>query len=158
MQEHKCLTFALLTSLGLLAGCGEDFSGGSRVLAPQQEEQSRAPFPQEFNTRLNSSLLISGTRCKGDETTELNGRGSLCEARNYLIYIDNVNICDSSAICTEFVVIPIVASLEDIDARNPDSRVFFITSKSPTTGAQDNILENVAVESDMNGNGSVFFK
>ena len=158
MQVHKYLTFSLLASLGLLTGCGEDISGGSRVFTPQQEEQSRAPFPQEFSTRLNSSLQISGMRCKGDETTVPNGRGSLCEARNYLIYIDNVNFCDGSGICTDYIIIPIVAHLDDIDARNPDSRVFFITSKSPTTDAQDSILKAVAVESDLNGNGSVFFK
>jgi len=158
MQTHKYIAFSILASLVLQGGCGEDFSGGSRVIVPQQEELSRAPFPEVFRTRLNSSLLLSGDRCRGEETTEPNGHGSLCEAGNYLIYIDDINICDSSGSCTDFVVTPIIGRLEDTDARDQDTRFFFIIPKSLTTSTQKNILENVVIESDLNGNGFVFFR
>lgn len=158
MHAHKLLTITFITSLMLVTACGEDFSGGSRVFTPQQEEQPSIPFPVVFSTRLNNSLLVAGNRCRGDETTETGGHGSQCVAGNYLIYIDDVNICDSSGICTDFVVTPIVGSLEDTNARNPGEKVFFIIPESETSGAQKSILDSVALEVDINGNGTVFFR
>jgi hypothetical protein len=157
MRVQKLSTITFMASVMLLTACGEDFSGGSRVFTPQQEEQPTIPSPVEFRTRLNNSLLIAGVRCKGDETTEPGGHGSQCVAGNYLVFIDDVNICNSG-ICTDFVVTPIVGSLEDINTRDPISKVFFIIPESEVSGAQKTILDNVALEVDINGNGAVFFR
>jgi hypothetical protein len=142
----------------LISSCNENFSGGSRVEAPPEEEEQIAPKPQEFRTRLNSTLLIEGIVCRGDETTEPYGNGSLCSATQYLVYIDNINICDEFGRCTDYVVIPIVAALENIDAGSTGFSTFIINPKSPVTSTQKNILDNVLLTSDINGNGTVIFK
>jgi hypothetical protein len=157
MRVQNLIKITFMASVMLLTACGEDFSGGSRVFTPQQEEQPTIPSPVEFRTRLNNSLLIAGARCKGDETTEPGGHGSQCVAGNYLVFIDDVNVCNSG-ICTDFVVTPIVGSLEDTNTRDPISKVFFIIPKSEVSGAQKTILDNVALEVDINGNGAVFFR
>ena len=155
MRELKLDSILFLI---LISSCHENFSGGSRVEPPPQEEEQVAPAPREFRTRLNNTLLIEGKICRGDETTEAYGHGSLCNAGQYLVYVDNVNICDEFGRCTDYVVIPIVAALENIDAGSMGFSTFIIAPKSPVTSTQKNILDNVLLNSDIYGNGTVLFK
>nr|MBA2403606.1 hypothetical protein [Bdellovibrionales bacterium] len=87
------MRIVLLMALVVLTSCGEDFYGKNRALTPPQQEQQIAPAPEEFRTRLNNNLLVEGARCRGNETTEPGGHGSLCSAGQYLIFIDTVNTC-----------------------------------------------------------------
>ena len=101
----------LLIFLFILSGCAEDFSGGVRWEDNIQEEEQVAPVPPAFRTRLSSSLLVSGEICQGDETILVENVFYECDARQYLVRIDNVNTCDSSGNCTGFEVKPFIADL-----------------------------------------------
>jgi hypothetical protein len=156
MAYSNFLSFIFLISL---CSCGEEnFSGGSRVMEPPQEEVQIAPPPEEFRTRLSNTLLIEGDRCRGDETTEPYGNGAICNAGQYLIYVDNVNTCNGAGQCSDFVVIPIVGELDNIDAETSGTSIFDIIPMSTVSNTVREILLGVAVETDLNGNGTVFFK
>lgn len=147
-------TLVLFLTLLSLASCGEDYSGGDRDEAPTQQEETFGIRPQSFSTRLSPTLLIAGVKCRGDETTEPNGNGVICQAEQYLISVDNVNIC-TNGICTNNVVTPIVGELIDTNARTPGFTVYEIDAKSPVTTIQENILKTVIVTSDFLGNSVV---
>lgn len=83
MRDLKLDSFLFLI---LISSCYENFSGRSRVETPPQEEEQVAPFPREFRTRLNTTLLIEGNICREDETTQAYGHGSLCNASQYLVF------------------------------------------------------------------------
>lgn len=142
----------------LFTACNENFSGGSRNQPPPQEEVQIAPPPEDFITRLSTTLLIEGKKCRGDETTEAYGNGFHCDPGQYLIYIDNVNTCDSDGRCSDFVIIPIVGVLVNIHAGLEGSSIFDIIPKSLVSGTQSDILNGIGVSTDINGNGTVFFK
>jgi len=143
----------------IITSCGENFDDQNRrLLTPEQQEEQLGVAPEEFRTRLNNTLLIEGNICQGDETTEPNGHGSLCNAGKYLIFIDNVNTCDSLGRCTDSVVIPIIAELKDITIGRSTVKIFDINPLSPVSDLQGDILTSVGVSSDVNGNGTVFFK
>ena len=150
------MLFKLLFILIVSISCNENFSGGNRVKEPPQEEEQIAPAPEDFMTRLNSTLLIKGIICQGTETTEAGGHGSNCLARQYLIFIDDVNTCNSDGQCTNFEVIPIVGDLQNIDARTSGVSIFSIIPIGPASNTQEDILNSVNVSSDLNGNGTVF--
>ena len=149
----------IISLLLLLAfqSCAENGAAGNRDQPANQSEVADGQLPELFSTRLNSTLLIAGDKCLGNETTGTFGNGDICDAGQYLIYIDNVNTC-SGTICTTNVVTPIIAELNDIDARLEGVKVYEIEARSITTNEQENILETVLVKSDSLGNGQVFFK
>ncbi len=151
------MAFQICILLLLLTSCGDDFTGGSRIFKPTQEEQQIAPPPEAFRTRLSPSLLIQGTLCLGDETTEPGGHGLHCDPGQYLIIIDDVNTCDADGVCTVFIITPIIGELQNADARIPEESVFNIIPKSPVNDDQSKILSSVHVSSDLNGNGTVFY-
>lgn len=147
-----------LILLFMISGCNEDFSGGVRWVDQHQQQEQFAPTPDFFRTRLNNSLLVSGEICLGDETIMVENIAYPCEARQYLIKIDNVNSCDSDGNCSGFSVRPFIADLVKVSTETPGNSIFDINPASPTTNEQENILETIGVSSDLNGNGSVFFK
>lgn len=147
-------TLILLFTFWSLWGCNENFSGGDRNEPATQAEETFGQIPQSFSTRLSSTLLVSGDKCRGDETTEPYGNGVICQAGQYLIFVDDVNIC-SNDICTNNVVIPIVGELNDTNAGTPGFSVYEIETKSRTTPTQDNILNSLLVRSDELGNAEV---
>ena len=142
----------------IFASCNENFTGGTRWENPPQQEEQFAPTPEEFTTRLSSTLLIEGHRCRGDERTESFGNGTACNAGQYLIEIDDVNVCDSDGQCTNDVVIPIIGELINTNTSTTSVAIFDIIPKSDITDIQITILKGVGVASDLNGNGSAFFK
>lgn len=155
-MKNSKIIISLFILLGF-QGCAENRAGGNRDKPATQSEVAEGKLPELFSTRLNSTLLIAGDKCLGNETTGTFGNGQTCDAGQYLIYIDNVNICNGT-ICTNNVVTPIIAELIDIDARLEGAKVYEIEPKSVTTSEQENILETVLVNSDSLGNGTVFFR
>jgi hypothetical protein len=151
------VSYKFLCIFLVVTSCGEEnFTGGNRVLTPPQEEEQIAPAPKDFKTRISNILLIEGHICQGIETTETGGHGFKCLAGQYLVFIDNVNTCDSNGLCTNFEVIPIIGELEDIGARTSGVSIFTINARSPVTEDQATILRSINVSSDLNGNGTVF--
>lgn len=146
----------LIISLLLLAACGEDV-GSNRFDRPAEvEEQNENPvdLPQEFRTRLDNNLLISGVRCVGGETTEDEQNQTFTCLRNqFLITLDDINICDA-ADCTEIIVDPIIAELqlvEEEDDRSEQFDFFHMNPISPASAEQIRILNEVEVRADNNG-------
>lgn len=146
------------TLVFLCQGCAEDFSGGTRVFDEIQAEEQIAPPPQKFETRLSPTLLVSGVICRGDETIIFEDVTYECEARQYLVKIDDVNTCQSSGVCTNFAVPAFIADLVKARTETPGFSVFDIDPDSPTEGNQDNVIDVVGVKSDVLGNALVFFK
>lgn len=140
-----------------LAGCAENRAAGNRDNPATQSEVAQGKLPERFSTRLNSTLLIAGDKCLGNETTGTFGNGETCDAGQYLIYIDNVNTCNGT-LCTTNIVTPIIAELNDQDARLEGLKVYEIEPKSVTTAEEEDILETVWVNSDALGNGTVLFR
>lgn len=144
-----------LLFLSFLMSCSEDFRGGNRVNPETQSEEAVGIMPTPFSTRLNSSLLISGEKCRGTETTGSFGNGDICQARQYLVVIDTLNTCETNS-CTNDAITPIVADLIDTNAGDVGSAIYEIRARSVTTSEQEDILETVLVKSDSMGNGQVF--
>jgi hypothetical protein len=155
-MDHSKNIISLFILLAL-QGCAENRAAGNRDKPATQSEVAEGKLPELFSTRLTSTLLIAGDKCLGDETTGTFGNGETCDAGQYLIYIDDVNIC-SGTICTNNTVTPIIAELNDMDARLEGQKVYEIEAKSVTTQEQEDILETVLVNSDSLGNGTVFFR
>ena len=151
----KLISYLLILTIW---SCGEDFSGGNRFEEPAQREDTEAPEPSTFSTRLNRNLAVEGKKCRGDETTEVFGRGSSCLAGQYLVTIDGINTCSTSGGCTNLVVIPIIAELENIGANIPNLSVFEVLPKGQASRAQTEVLRSIYLNSDVNGNARVFFR
>lgn len=150
-MKKRYLGLSVVLCLGLLAACGSDNDDESSNDRSPQEEQA-----QDFSTRLSNTLLISGTKCNGTETTEYNGQTFVCERDEWLITIDNVNSCDPQGACTEVGVVPIVAELDLTDIVSvPEYGYFEIDPDSPVTADQQAILNNVLVRFDLNGETEV---
>lgn len=62
----------------------------------------RVPWDNSFNTRLSNDLLISGTKCPGDEE---------CLRNQWRVTVDNINTCTPGGGCTEVGILPFIANL-----------------------------------------------
>lgn len=150
---------SIFYTLVLLAtGCAEDFSGGTRVVDEVQAEEQIAPPPQGFETRLSSKLSVSGEICRGDETIIFENVTYNCEAKQYLVRIDNINTCQGDANCTNFAVPAIIADLVKASTETPNFSVFDIDPVSPVEEEQNTVLNVIGVKTDALGNGTVFYK
>ncbi len=158
MKKLICKNSIFITLVLLAGGCAEDFSGGTRVLDEVQAEEQIAPAPQVFSTRLTNTLLVSGEICRGDETIVVDNVTYECEAKQYLIRIDNVNTCSSAGVCTNFAVSPIIADLVKASTETPNFSVFDIDADSPTESDEEEVIDVVSVKTDVLGNAFVFFK
>lgn len=140
---------ALVLSLSALVACGGDDDDNGNGLENEQ-------FPQEenvssFSTRINNNLLIAGSRCNGSETaTDSGGVVVTCEKDQWLITIDNVNVCTPDGACTEIGVIPFIAELDRSDRVSiPDETFFEIDPISEVTPAQTDIADDYLVRFDL---------
>lgn len=148
----KILFYSCLLGSLLLAGCGND-GDNNDLLLPQEEEA------EEFSTRLSTRLLVSGERCRGGETAESNGEIYTCEQDQWLIRIDNVNVCDSQGRCTEIGVNPFIAELDREDRVSiPEYTYFEIDPQSPVNASQISVINDVLVRFNLNGETDVVFK
>lgn len=149
----KTLFFLIAFSLQL-SSCSDD-TGYSLANNPtNQEEETRVPI-ENFSTRLNNNLLISGDRCEGGEQTDVEGNTYTCLAGDFLITVDNINYCTPEG-CTDVFVVPVIASL--IGTGGDAVTAFFdIRPTIVVTSAQAAILEDVQVRS-RNGEQIVLFK
>jgi hypothetical protein len=141
---------ALILSLTALVACGGDDDNDDDSLEneqlPQEEEVSK------FSTRINNNLLIAGTRCEGSETTTDSGGATVtCEKNQWLITLDNINICTPAGACTEIGVIPFVAELDRVDRVSiPEYTFFEIDPLSNVTPSQASTIDDYLVRFDLN--------
>ncbi|HXH31491.1 MAG TPA: hypothetical protein VNJ01_11805 [Bacteriovoracaceae bacterium] len=149
----KQLTRNLLLGLGLitLISCGVESEDNSETTTP-----GPAPTPQQetvpdFSTRLNNNFLVSGLKCNGGETTESNGTIFTCQRNQWLIKLDDINVCRDDGACTEADVIPFVAQLDQQDIiAAPEYTFFEIKPVSPVTNQQAARADDVWVRFDLN--------
>jgi hypothetical protein len=146
MKKLPTKYLILIVCLSVLFSCGSDDNDNNDDLVNLE-------FPQEedigsFSTRLSPSLLISGIRCEGNETTiDATGNDVLCPKDDWLITIDNVNTCTAEGFCTEVAVTPIVAELDRNDRIDvSDISTFFeIDPVSAVTQEQSDIANDYLV-------------
>lgn len=149
-MNFKYLTLSMFMCLGLFTSCGYQETDTHYKPTPQEEQA------QDFSTRLSDKLLIAGTKCNGNETTEYGGQTYNCKLGEWLITIDNVNSCTPQGACTEVGIIPIVGELDLADIVSiPELSYFKIDAKTPVTSEQQTILNNVYVRFNTNGETKV---
>ena len=134
--------------------CSDD-TGYSLTNNPtNEEEENRVPI-ENFSTRLNNNLLISGDRCEGGEQTDIEGNTYTCLAGDFLITVDNINYCTPEG-CTDVFVVPVIAAL--IGTGGDSVTAFYdIRPTFAVTSTQASILEDVQVRS-RNAENIVLFK
>lgn len=116
------------------------------------------PLASRFNKRLFSYLALSGNKCVGGENTQFEGQAIFCEKDQWLVTIDNMNTCDDSG-CTSIAVDPIIAKLElDTATTTREFRFFNITPVSVARARQREILRQVNLRADRNGNLEIISK
>lgn len=141
----KRFPFLLILSLLVFHSCGRDDDNSS---IPEEE----VALARNFSTRLDNDLLVEGNECKGGETTEFDMQTYTCEVGQWLMVLDNQNICTDDGVCTEIYVAPVIGVLESID--NPDDDYIYnvIQPVSPVSEKQQEVIRNVYVRYDFNGN------
>lgn len=135
----------------LTTGCG-DSEVGRRMILPQTEQET--VLPDDFSTRLNSTLLVGGRRCLGNETTEINGQVFLCQSDQWLITVDNINTCDESGTCTQVPSPSFIGKLEKISESDEDFNFWNIISIAGASPLQLQLLAHVSVRALSDGNSS----
>lgn len=144
--------FLILSSLTVFTSCGSS-DDDNETLLPQEEQAN------EFSTRLNSNLLVSGVKCEGGETAESNGQFYICERDQWFIQIDNVNTCNEDGVCTEIAVNPFIADLDRTDRVTlPEYTYFEMVAISPVNASQMSVINDVLVRFAINGETDVVFK
>lgn len=97
------------------------------------------PGLSDFSTRLSNTLLISGERCRGGERTETpnpdgSSRFHICKRGQWLITVDNENVCNPDGSCTEIFVFPIISRLARAGESNPPGQCTYnMIPLSPAT-------------------------
>lgn len=136
--------FLIILSL-FVYSCGSDDDSSS---IPEEE----VALARNFSTRLDNDLLVEGNECKGGETTEFDTRTYTCQVGQWLMVLDNQNICTDDGACTEIYVSPVIALLKSID--NPDDDYIYnvIQPVSPVSEKQLEVIRDVYVRYDFNGN------
>ncbi len=145
--------FLLITML-IFSGCGGDSTGYSNHQQGEQREEDNS-LP-DFSTRLTNNLLIAGTQCEGDESTESRGQTFNCNSREWLVTVDNINSCTPEG-CTEVSVIPIIGILVATSSQG-DTNFYDVEASIPVNDQITNILKSVTVRFRPNELPRVMFK
>lgn len=131
------LSFLFL--LVFLNACSERVSSNHQ-LGEEREEDNSLP---DFSTRLNNTLLIAGEQCSGDESTVSQGQIFNCESTEWLITVDDINICSPEG-CTEVEVVPVIGILVPTSSQG-DTDFFDIEASIPVDANITNTLRQVTV-------------
>lgn len=117
---------------------------------PSNEETPPPACPQtkSFSTRLSNQLLISGDRCTGGETVEVDINGEtqvfVCREDQWLFTVDNINTCNPDGGCTEVGVPKVIGTItrDDSSSNPPEQCTFEMNAISPLGEAQREILDD----------------
>lgn len=112
------------------------------VPVPTPTPPTKCPPVSEFSTRLSNTLLISGFPCRGGETTETpNPDGSStfhqCRRGQWMITVDNENVCTPDGACTEIFVFPIISRLTRAPESNPPGQCTYNMRPLSPANAED---------------------
>lgn len=161
-MKHKISVFSVIAIILFICSCGNsDFGGGTAKDFQTQDETNQPPFsPENFETRLNANLAVSGTRCLGGERPDEDNPKQTCNAGEWLIYLDDQNTCTSDlATCTEISVTPIIAKLNYNDNRsNVEATYYFISPHSPTTARQRLAISKLLIRTQANGDTEAYMR
>ena len=117
-----------------------------------------AQWSTSFNTKIHNNLSISGRICKGGER----GFGldeTICEKNQWLVTVDNMNVCSDEGMCTEIAVPPFVAELERANIITITTYAFYdIVPTTPVSKDVSKILETYWVRDNLNGRAHVVKK
>lgn len=100
-----------------------------------------AQVANRFHTRIHNKLAISGFLCKGGEEA-FGLEGEVCQAGEWLINVDNINVCSDDGMCTEMYAPSFIANLERANIFIPHKGEFFdIVPVSKVSGEVNKILK-----------------
>jgi hypothetical protein len=154
-MKHKFRLVSVFTIILCLCSCGNsDYGGGGSGYQPPQQQEDQPPFaPENFQTRLNATLAVNGTKCNGGERPDENKPEETCSPGEWLIQLDDENTCTSDlATCTEISVRPIIAQLDLNQTRsNAQASYYVIDPKSSTTARQRSDIRKVLIRTQSNG-------
>lgn len=108
-----------------------------------------------FHTRIHNKLAISGHLCKGGEVTF---DEEVCQKGQWMINVDNINVCSEEGMCTEMYAPDFIGELERANIFIPhEGNYFDIVPVSKVNGDVDKILRKYWLH-DMDGKTKVVKK
>jgi hypothetical protein len=133
--------FVILTLLLLSVSCGE----GTTRRATQAEQAEH-----DFRTQLREDLVITGTRCSGDEEIVVNDQTYSCNEDQWIINLTNGDQPEGNTL---------IADLEEEDVISiPEYSYFEIQPDSPVTQEQQETLNDIWIRRDMNDEHEAVFR
>lgn len=141
----KYLPILICLSLGLTS-CGSDDDDNHRVIIEEEVFEAR-----NFSTRIDNNLLVAGTRCEGGETTEYDGETHECNEGEWLVILDQQNVCTDDGVCTEIYVYPVVANLQTSSGPDENFHYSIIEPISPVSESQQEVIDKVFIRTDFEG-------
>lgn len=130
--------------------------------APMGRRQPTTPWSNAFSTRVNPQLALSGVKCTGEESIEVNWQGApvfyRCHPGQWLIVIDEKNICDNSG-CTQIMIQPFIANLRFEFVNSSQNVAFYhIRPISPLDRESWQVVHSYWVRFEKNQNPKIVLK
>lgn len=117
-----------------------------------------AQWSSSFSTQINNKLSISGRVCSGGERA-LGLKNTICDKGQWLVTVDNMNVCSDEGMCTEIAVPSFVAELERADVITITTAAFYnIVPADRVAKDIGAILKKYWVKDNLNGRATVVKK
>jgi len=112
-----------------------------------------AQMSKDFGTHLRADLYIGGTQCSGEF------RQAGCRVGQWLITVDDINVCNEDGICTRVYVTPFVAELVRAPViTSATIELYDIVPISLISATTTQLLKLYRVQFDLNAEPSVVVK
>lgn len=142
-----------------LTSCGDDNDDSSSVSAPptereedstdredgptDSENENTTYAPENFETRLDHNLKVSGVKCEGGEDPNPDDSSDeRCKRGEWLVTLDNENVCNSDGACTEIFVYPVIADLDKVERRSNDDFTYYRIDPEETLSEDERRIVN----------------
>ena len=151
MDKLLRLTLLLTLLIGCIS-CGSDNDNDSDN-TPQQEQAG--PYePEEFQTRIDPGLEVTGAKCSnGVGSTPLEIPDNICEDDEWLIQLDDQNTCTADlSSCTQIYVLPTVSKLKlQPNISNADFTYYSVAAENPVSPGQQRVINRIWIRTAPNG-------
>lgn len=109
-----------------------------------------AQWNSQFHTQIHEQLSVSGVICRGGETVY--GSEKECLKGEWLVTVDNLNLCSRDGICTQIHVSPFIAKLQKADVISITTISFYdVIPLTPITEDVALVLETYWMRDHFNG-------
>lgn len=152
MNKLLRLTLFLTLLIGCVS-CGSDDDDNDSDNTPQQQQSG--PFePEEFDTRIDPELAVTGSKCSnGVGSTPLEIPSNICEDDEWLVQLDDQNTCSADlSTCTEIYVLPTVAKLQlQPNISNNEFTYYRVAAENPVSPGQQRVINRIWIRTAPNG-------